>query len=176
MTFFSDFRYGLRSSQSTADLLTAVSDRTDRVFNKSGATRAVARDITKAFNRVWHDCLLQELNSHGIPDQIFALFRLFSVIGSSEWFWKGSLCKDIQLILEFVKAPFLALQFSYYTSTTFYDTALYLDVIRHLICGNKENWLLNLNLIHKTLWTKAGSGCWFCWFSKHICKLTNFVI
>ena len=66
-----------------------------------------------------------------------ALFRLFSVIDSFEWFWKGSLYKDIQLILEFVKAPFLVLQFSYYTSTTFYDTALYLGVIRHLICGNK---------------------------------------
>ena len=28
----------------------------------------------------------------------------------------------------------------------------------HLICGNKQNWLLNLNLIYKTLWTGPGSG------------------
>ena len=27
------------------------------------------------------------------------------------------------------------------------------SVIRHLICGNKLNWLLNLNLIYKRLWT-----------------------
>ena len=27
------------------------------------------------------------------------------------------------------------------------------SVIRHLICGNNLNWLLNLNLIYKTLWT-----------------------
>ena len=46
---FSDFQYGFRSSQSTADLLTAVSDRIARVFNRSGATRAVALDISKAF-------------------------------------------------------------------------------------------------------------------------------
>ena len=26
-----------------------------------------------------------------------------------------------------------------------------LNVIRHLICGNNYNWLLNLNLIYKTL-------------------------
>ena len=49
---FSDFQYGFRSSRSTADLLTVVSDRTAQVFNRSGATRAIALDISKAF---WHD-------------------------------------------------------------------------------------------------------------------------
>ena len=46
---FSDFQYGSRSSRSTADLLTVVSDRIARAFNRSGATRAVALDISKAF-------------------------------------------------------------------------------------------------------------------------------
>ena len=32
VAFFSDFQYGFRSSQSTADLLTAVSDRISRAF------------------------------------------------------------------------------------------------------------------------------------------------
>ena len=36
--FFSDFQYGCRSSRSTADLLTVISDRIARAFNKSGAT------------------------------------------------------------------------------------------------------------------------------------------
>ena len=49
---FSDFQYGFRSSRSTADLLTVVSDRTAVAFNRSGATRAVALDISKAFDRV----------------------------------------------------------------------------------------------------------------------------
>ena len=35
---FPDFQYGFRSSQSTADLLTVVSDRIARAFNRSGAT------------------------------------------------------------------------------------------------------------------------------------------
>ena len=35
---FSDFQYGCRSSRSTADLLTVVSDRIARAFNRSGAT------------------------------------------------------------------------------------------------------------------------------------------
>ena len=51
---FSDFQYGFRSSWSTADLLTVVSDRIARAFNKSEVTRAVALDISKAFDNVWH--------------------------------------------------------------------------------------------------------------------------
>ena len=35
---FSDFQYGFRSSRSTADLLTVVSDRIARTFNMFGAT------------------------------------------------------------------------------------------------------------------------------------------
>ena len=38
-----------------------------------------------------------------------------------------------------------------------------LTVIRHLICGNNLNWLLNLNLIYKTLdWGKKWLAfqCW----------------
>ena len=35
---FSDFQYGLGSSRSTADLLAVVSDRTEKAFNRSGAT------------------------------------------------------------------------------------------------------------------------------------------
>ena len=33
-----------------------------------------------------------------------------------------------------------------------------LSVIRHLICGNNLNWLLNLNLIYETLWSGIRSG------------------
>ena len=48
-----------------------------------------------------------------------ALFFLFSVIDDFEWFWMESLHKNIQLMLEFLKAPFLVLHFSYYTLMTF---------------------------------------------------------
>ena len=45
---FSDFQYGFRSSRSTADFLTVMSDRIARPFNRSRATRPVALDISKA--------------------------------------------------------------------------------------------------------------------------------
>ena len=74
---FPDFQYGFRSSRSTADLLTVVSDRIDRVFNRSGATRAVALDVSKAFDRVWHAGLLHKLKFYGISGQIFGLISSF---------------------------------------------------------------------------------------------------
>ena len=74
---FSDFQYGFRSSWSTADLLTVVSDTIARAFNRSGTTRAVAVDISKAFDRVWHADLLHKGKSFGISGHIFGLISSF---------------------------------------------------------------------------------------------------
>ena len=86
-----------------------------------------------------------------------ALFLLFSEIDSFKWFWMESLHKNIQLMLDFLNAPFVQ-HFSYYTLTTFLMILSVIllsklmilisipSVIRHLICGNNLNWLLNSNL------------------------------
>ena len=74
---FSDFQYGFRSSRSIVDLLTVVSDRMAKVFNKSGATRAVAVNILKDFDRVCHASLLQKLKSCGTSGQILGLISSF---------------------------------------------------------------------------------------------------
>ena len=99
-----------------------------------------------------------------------ALFLLFSEIDAFEWVWIESLQKNVQLMLEFLKAPFLVLHFSYYTLTTFLlilsvmclsllmILLSILSVIRHLICGNNLNWLRNFNLIYEKLWTGTVSG------------------
>ena len=109
-------------------------------------------------------------------------FLFFSVIDSFEWFWMGSLYKNFQLMLEFFKALFLLQHFSYYILMTFLIISVILlsmlmillfiiSVIKHLICENTLNWLLNLNPICKILWTGAKSGLlismlgklnWFC--------------
>ena len=95
-----------------------------------------------------------------------ALFLLFSVLDRFKWFWMGRLYKNIQ----FLKAPFLVLHFSYYTSmillmmlnmillSMLMMLLSVLSVIRHLICGNNQNCLFNLNLIYEALRTGAGSG------------------
>ena len=74
---FSDFQYSFRSSRSTDDLLTVVSDRNARAINSSGATRAVVLHISKVFDRVWHAGLLHKLKSYGISGQIFGLISSF---------------------------------------------------------------------------------------------------
>ena len=58
-------------------VLTVVSDRIARAFNMSGATQAVALDISKDFSRVWHAGLLHKLRSFGISGQIFGLISSF---------------------------------------------------------------------------------------------------
>ena len=112
--------------------------------------------------------LLKNITRREFQVRYLALF-LFSVIDSFSWFWMGSLHKNIQLILEFLKAPFLVLHFSYYTLMIFLMMLSVillsmlmillsiLSIIRHLIWGNL-NWLLNLNLIYETLWTSSRSG------------------
>ena len=72
---FSDFQYGFWSSRSTADLLTVVSDRISRAFNRSGAIRAVALDISKGFRQglpCWSSS-----QTYVISDQIFCLISSF---------------------------------------------------------------------------------------------------
>ena len=73
---FSDFQHGFRPSRSTEDLLTVVSDRIARAFNRSWATLTVPRDIAKAFDRVWHAGLLHKLKSYN-SSQIFGFILPF---------------------------------------------------------------------------------------------------
>ena len=60
-----------------------------------------------------------------------ALFLLFSVIDGFEWLWMGSLHKNDQLMLEFLKAPFLVLHFLLYINDlpdgVICDIAIYAD-------------------------------------------------
>ena len=74
---FSDFQLGFKSSGSTADLLTVVSDGIARAFSRSGATRAVALDISKTFNKVWRAGLLHILKPYGISGEIFWPYFFF---------------------------------------------------------------------------------------------------
>ena len=75
MAFFSDLQYGLRSSWSTADFLTVVSDRIARAFNRSGATQAVSTSYIHFI--YWHAGLLHKRKSYGISGQIFDLMSSF---------------------------------------------------------------------------------------------------
>ena len=149
---FSDFQYGFRSSRLTADLLTVVFDRIARAFNRSGATQAVALDISKAADRAFGMLVFfTNLSLMEFQVRYLALFLLFLVIGGFGSFWMGNLRKNIQLMLVFLKVLFLVLHISYYTLMTFLMMLSVillsmlmillctLNVIRHLIGGNNKN-------------------------------------
>ena len=115
---FSDFQYGFRSSLSTADLLTVVSDRIARAFNRSGATRAIALNIFKAFDSVWHAGLLHKLKSYGISDQIFGLCSSFL---SNRWLGvvlNGKSSQEYPINAEVPQGSILGCNFSCYTLLT----------------------------------------------------------
>ena len=103
---FSGFQYGFRCFRSNTDLLTVASDRIARAFDRSRASPAVAFDISKTFDMVCRASLLHKRKSYGISGKILALFHFFSVVDDFRRFWMGSLHKNIQLMLEFLKAPF----------------------------------------------------------------------
>ena len=147
-----------------------MSDRIAKAFNKSGTTRAATLDIPKAFDRVWHAALFHKLRSYGISGQIFGLIssflsnrQLYVVLdGKSSQVYpvnarvrQGSILGPILSLLFINDIPddvtvILIPMLMILLST--------LNVIRHLICGNNQNSLLNLNLISDTLCTGAGSG------------------
>ena len=168
---FSDFQYDFRSSRSTADLLTVLSDRIARSFSRTGATRAVARDISKALDSFWHAGLLHKLKSFGISGQILSLIssflsnrRLrFVLDGRSSQEYPANAGAPQRSIL----GPTLFLLYvndlpddvicDIFLSMLLILLSI-LGVIGLLICGNNLNWLLNLNLIYETLWTGVRSG------------------
>ena len=84
----SDHQYSFRSGRSTADALTVLSERVYRSLNAWNETRAIALDISKAFDKVWHCGLLHKLKSYGISGTFLDLFRSFltGTVESLRWF------------------------------------------------------------------------------------------
>ena len=120
-----------------------------QAFNRSGPTVAVALGTLKAFNRVWHASVLHKHRSYGISGQIVGLIssflsnrRLLVVLDekSSEEYPvnsgvpQGSILgltffllyiNDLPDVLSVILLSMLMILLST------------LNVIRHLICGNK---------------------------------------
>ena len=78
----------------------------------------------------WHAGFLHRLKSYEIQFKYLTLFRLFSVIDGFECFRMEIRHKNIQLMLEFLKAPFLVLNIptiTYDLSDIISSIAVYTD-------------------------------------------------
>ncbi|CAE1157727.1 unnamed protein product [Acanthosepion pharaonis] len=73
----SDKQYGFRFARSTADVLTAITETVYRTLQNNGEARAVALDISKAFDRVWHAGLLRKIQGYGITGQLYNVIQSF---------------------------------------------------------------------------------------------------
>ena len=139
---FSDSQYGFMASQSTADLLTVVSDRIARAFNRSGATRAVALDISKALDRVWHPGLLHTLKPYGISGQIFGFISSFLSNMQLRVVLDGKSSQEYQANAGVPQGSILGHTLVYLMMLSVILLSILmillstLNVIRHLICGN----------------------------------------
>ena len=61
----SDHQYGFRKGRSTGDLLAFLTESWSSSLRDFGESFAVALDISKAFDRVWHKSLISKLPSYG---------------------------------------------------------------------------------------------------------------
>ena len=70
-------QFGSRSSISTAAFLTFASGIASAFNRYNEASRAVALDIPKAFDRVWYGDLLHKLKSYGFSAEEYGLILSF---------------------------------------------------------------------------------------------------
>ena len=73
----SDRQYGFRSGRSTGDLLSLLTNSWSSSLGCFGETFAVALDISKAFDRVWHKALLNKLPSYGFYPSLCSFISSF---------------------------------------------------------------------------------------------------
>ena len=100
--------------------------------------------VSKVFEKLVNNRIVDHLEKCGL----FSDFHF-------EWFWMEGLHKNIQSMREF--HTFLMMLSIILLSMLMILVSI-LSVIRHLICGNNLDWLLNLILIYEMRWTGVRSG------------------
>ena len=149
-----------------SSMVLGLLDQLQMVWDRSGTTRAVALDISKAFDKVWHACRLRKLKSYEIWGQIFGLIssflsnrRLRVVLNgnSSQEYPVNAGVPQGSILGPTLTLMTLLMMLSVILLTMLMILLSTLSLIRHLICGNNYNWLLKLDLIYETLYTEVGS-------------------
>lgn len=70
-------QFGFRTGHTSLDLLTNMSQRWINTLKAGGEVRAVALDISKAFDKVWHEGLLFKLKRFGVRGPLLAWIESF---------------------------------------------------------------------------------------------------
>jgi hypothetical protein len=75
----SPHQFGFRKAHTSLDLLAGMAQRWANALKEGKDVRAIALDISKAFDRVWHAGLLWKLERKGISGVLLAWFRSYLV-------------------------------------------------------------------------------------------------
>ena len=75
--FISDKQSGYRKGDSTVKQLISITHEIYKAFDESKELRAVFLDISRAFDRVWHDGLLHKLKQFGIHGEVLNIIKSF---------------------------------------------------------------------------------------------------
>ena len=74
---FNDHQFGFRPGRSTIDMLTQLSQNWINAVGRGKEVRAVALDISKAFDKVWHEGLIFKLRNLGISGILLSWFKCY---------------------------------------------------------------------------------------------------
>lgn len=82
-----------------------IPERIYHALHKKDEAPAVALDIAKAFNRLWHTCLLHKMKNYGVSEQIFELIHSVLFNDKMKLILKSTLLIPFVLMQVFVSAP-----------------------------------------------------------------------
>ena len=74
---FSALHCGFRAFRSSADILAVLSAYIYNSLDAGGETRAIALDISKAFDKVWHVRMLHKLKAYAVAGPILIILESF---------------------------------------------------------------------------------------------------
>ena len=113
-------QYGFRSSRSTADVLTVLTDRLSRALDNNFDAWVIALDISKAFDKVWHKGLLHKLEGYGINGRVLPIIKSFLTGRTMKVVINGpEVQRSMLSMLVFLRAPYSAKLFSCSSEMTF---------------------------------------------------------
>ena len=68
---------GFRPGDSTINQLLSITDDLGRALDSVKEVRVIFCDVSKAFNRVWHEGFLYKLTSYGVRGNLLRWFRSY---------------------------------------------------------------------------------------------------
>ena len=94
-----------------------------------GGTQAVALDVSKAFDRVWHTGYIQKLKSYGISGQIFGFISSFLCNGCHWVVLNGKSSQEYPVNVGVAQMSILGPTLSCYTLMNFLVSVILLSML-----------------------------------------------